>query len=80
MVWPDGVCRDRVSLQRVDWLLMAAQRALLQLIQASWDGDLTCLVVEEKSMCLCCAITGSFGWLQTFLQRMDALELLVESS
>ena len=38
VAWPDGVCCDGVTLQRVDWLLMAAQRALLQLMQASWDG------------------------------------------
>jgi hypothetical protein len=46
--WSEVAELADLPLRRVDWLLTAAQRALLQLTR-TWDGDLAWLVVEEKS-------------------------------
>ena len=47
--WSEVAELADLPLQRVDWSLTAAQRALLQLTQ-SWQGDLAWLVVEEQSI------------------------------
>ena len=47
--WSEVAELADLPLRRVDWLLTAAQWALLQLTQ-TWDGDLAWLVVEEKSL------------------------------